>query len=217
MSLPELEWQWVYSRLAWGAVFASLVLRTWPGSAARPPRAAWVAAGAVVAAMLLPHAASPAYWLGLMFQYPSVMLVACLIVPLLAGDSLPLSAPIPGPRLALMLALGGAWLYADASGWLNTGLYAQGFDRRWAPAAALLIGAGAVWAVRGATTRASGLVVLACVGVFCLTRLPTGNLFDALLDPLMWCWALVASVTAALRRVRRARQAPRPAPPTPAA
>lgn len=199
MNLPDLEWQWLYSRLAWGMVVAALLVRAWPGSARRLPRAALLAAGLAVASMWLPHTASPAYWLGLMFQYPSVMLVAWLVVPLASRHSFPRGAPIPEARFALVLALGGAWLYADSSGWLNASLYSQGFDHRWAPAAVLLAGAWAVWAVRSAATRASGLVVLACVMVFSLTRLPSGNAYDAFLDPFMWVWAVGVTLVAAVR------------------
>ena len=209
MNLPDLDWQWLYSRFAWGIVLAALLLRAGARWAAPAPGATAIAAVVAFAAMWLPGAASAAYWLGLMFQYPSVMLVACL----LAGCSRRLSAtqaagqhmPL-NPRFALVLALGGAWLYADSSGWLNMGLYAQGFDPRWAPVAALFAGAWAVWALRSATLRGTGLAVLACVVVFCLTRLPSGNLFDALLDPWLWCWSVCATLHAAWRRLR-------PAPP----
>jgi hypothetical protein len=225
MILPDLDWQWLYSRFAWGIVLAALLLRAGARWASPTPGATAIAAGIAFAAMWLPGAASAAYWLGLMFQYPSVMLVACLVLPLaLPGPNrraaAQLSAATPPPsddraqargphmpmnsRFALVLALGGAWLYADSCGWLNTGLYALGFDPRWGPAAALFAGAWAVWALRSVALRGTGLVVLACVVVFCLTRLPSGNLFDAFLDPWLWCWSVCATLLAAWRRLRRA-------------
>ena len=225
MNLPDLDWQWLYSRFAWGIVLAALLLRAGARWAAPATGATAIAAGVALAAMWLPGAASAAYWLGLMFQYPSVMLVACLVLPLALPGPNRRAAALPGtatpppgsdraqaqrphlpmnPRFALVLALGGAWLYADSFGWLNTGLYAQGFDPRWAPAAALLAGAWAVWALRSVATRGTGLVVLACVVVFCLTRLPSGNLFDAFLDPWLWCWSVWIALLAAWRRLRRA-------------
>jgi len=255
MNLPDLDWQWLYSRFAWGIVLAALLLRAGARWAAPAPGATAIAAVVALAAMWLPGAASAAYWLGLMFQYPSVMLVACLVLPLalpgpnrhaatllsavtppLGGDhaqrgmdemarphllqsaprlltnvvrraqgmSMAASPHLPmNPRFALVLALGGAWLYADSCGWLNTGLYALGFDPRWAPAAALFAGAWALWTLRSVTMRGTGLVVLACVVVFCLTRLPSGNLFDAFLDPWLWCWSVCATLLAAWRRLRR--------------
>jgi hypothetical protein len=233
MNLPDLDWQWLYSRFAWGIVLAALLLRAGARWAAPAPGATAIAAVIAFAAMWLPGAASAAYWLGLMFQYPSVMLVVCLLLPLLLPDPDRRAAtPLPGsepaqpdstvtgkphlpessarpqspmnPRLALVLALGGAWLYADSFGWLSTGLYGLGFDPRWAPAAALLAGAWAVWALRSVTLRATGLVVLACVVVFCLARLPSGNLFDAFVDPWLWAWSVCATVRASWRRLRSA-------------
>jgi hypothetical protein len=57
--------------------------------------------------------------------------------------------------------------------------------------------------------------------LFSLARLPTGNLWDALLDPLLWLWAMASAGAGALRALRRmgARRSlevlapvPRPAP-----
>lgn len=54
--------------------------------------------------------------------------------------------------------------------------------------------------------RAQAGAALAAVLLFSLARLPTGNLWDALLDPLLWGWALATLGAAALRmRARRAR------------
>jgi hypothetical protein len=58
-----------------------------------------------------------------------------------------------------------------------------------------------------------GTALLAAVLLFSLLRLPTGNLWDALLDPLLWAWAL-GSVVVAVRRYyysRSARAAAAPA------
>lgn len=207
MNLPDLDWQWVYARVGWGVVLAALLLRFWPRVGS--PRTGLALVALAFVAMALPHAASPAYWLGLMFQYPSPMLLGwCGLVLAAAWPTLRLAAS-PRPRfapvlapLALPLAAGGLLLYADSSGWLNLGLYGLGFDPLWGPLTALLAGAWAAWMLRRESLRSAALLVLWCVMVFCLTRLPSGNLFDAFLDP--WVWAASVSITlgAVLRRSR---------------
>jgi hypothetical protein len=203
-NLPDLAWQWAYARLGWGIVCAALVLWLWPRAAgvapaattdtaagarveaAPTPRAAGVIAALAALAMWLPHAASPAYWLGLVFQHPSAMLVAWCALALLARCTRLRTGPPLGPTPALVFAVGGLLLYADSSGWLALGLYLRGSDPLWAPLAALLAGAWAAWAVRKEATRYTALMLLAATTVFCVTRLPSGNVFDGFLDPLFW-------------------------------
>lgn len=197
-SLPDLAWQWAYARLGWGIVSAALVLRLWPHpagvrvavraefAAGPTPRAASVFAVLAALAMWLPHGASPAYWLGLVFQQPSLMLVALCALALLARCTRLRTAPPPGQGSALVVAASGLLLYADSSGWLSVGLYFHGADPFWAPLAALLAGAWAVWAVRFEATRRAALATLVASTAFCLSRLPSGNVFDTFLDPLLW-------------------------------
>lgn len=236
-NLPDLAWQWAYARLGWGIVSAALVLRLWPrpagvtgvtagamaevtagaraavraGFAAGPtPRAASILAVLAALAMWLPRGGSPAYWLGLVFQQPSPVLVALCALALLARCTRLCAAPPPGPGSALVLAAGGLLLYADSSGWLSLGLYLRGADPLWAPLAALLAGAWAVWAVRRVATRSAALMLLAATAVFCLTRLPSGNVFDAFLDPLLWLVCVGIALKCGVQRWRGAVHA-RPA------
>lgn len=190
MSLPDLAWQIAYGRLAWGVVMAAMLVALWP-AARRLPRPAF---GAVLAAiallMALPGAASPAYWLGLAFQYPSGMLLGLCLLGLharwqgtAAGDLMPVS-------VAAAIAIVGGALYLDAIGWLSQGYYYAGFGPVGAPAVALAGIAGcALVLLRGRGGR-QHLVVLGALLLFTLLRLPTGNLWDAVLDPLLWAWAL---------------------------
>ncbi len=228
-NLPDLAWQWVYARLGWGIVCAALLLRLWPraaevtvatsagvkqgvcaGITAAPlPRAAAVSAALAAFAMWLPHAASPVFWLGLVFQQPSPMLVAFCALALLARWTRLRIGPPPGAGSALVLAAVGLLLYADSSGWLSLGLYLRGSDPLWAPLAALLAGAWAVWAVRAEATRRAALMTLAATAVFCLTRLPSGNVFDAFLDPLLWLMSVGVALKAGVQR-RRGALAERP-------
>lgn len=221
-NLPDLAWQWVYARLGWGIVSAALLLRLWPRpaevkvaasagvnlgvwariTAAPIPRAAAVSAALAALVMWLPHAASPAFWLGLVFQQPSPMLVALCALALLARCTRLRIGPPPGAGSALVLAAGGLLLYADSSGWLSLGLYLCGSDPLWAPLAALLAGSCAVWAVRAEATRRAALMTLAATAVFCLTRLPSGNVFDAYLDPLLWSLCVGVGLKAGWRRWR---------------
>lgn len=92
MSLPELEWQFVYARLAWAAVLAGLIASLLPS--------AWRRSGAAMGALLvamtawaaLPGELSVAYWLVLAFQWPSALLAGLCVLRLIAP------------------AAGGAWL-----------------------------------------------------------------------------------------------------------
>ena len=209
MSLPDLALQIVYGRLAWALVAAALLLAVLPAVA---QRTRMMIVAAIVALMLLPGAASPAYWLTLALQYPSGLLTGCAIVSLQArwqGRRPRYTLPA---ALALGLAAIGLVMYLDTFGVLALGLYYGGFNPVAAPllACAAAIGfAVNVW--RGHAAGPSAAMLIAVLQ-FSLLRLPTGNLWDALLDPLLWSWALGSSIVAA-RRVLAARTAhPRPAP-----
>jgi len=197
MSLPDLAWQAVHARLAWGVVAVALLL-SWPLLRERRTRLA--VAIVVMAAMWLPGPASPAWWLGLAFQQPSgllAMLCAASAMRRLGGRA---DAPVLPVPLALGLALGGLVLYADAVGALSLGLYAWGFDPVQAPVAGLVLSVLALAAaVMGRAPWAAWAVLLALT-LHAVARLPTGNLFDALLDPLLWLWAAWRSVAALRRR-----------------
>ena len=51
--------------------------------------------------------------------------------------------------------------------------------------------------------RGSAASLLGAFALFSLLRLPSGNLWDAVIDPLLWAWAVVALLVAALRRTGR--------------
>jgi hypothetical protein len=223
VTLPDLALQSIYARLAWGVVLAAMLVAAstrWSSRRGALSRTALLMLGGLaLAVMWLPGPASPAFWLGLVFSYPSVMLIACCAVniglfwgrsgmpPNASGDSAPASVAAPGPALnatlAATLAIGGSVLYADSAGWLALQIYARGFETPFAPATALVIGAVAVGALRSQVLRPTGTVLLVCVMAFTLARLPSGNLFDALLDPMMWCWAVGVSLRALRVRLHR--------------
>jgi hypothetical protein len=141
----------------------------------------------------IPGTWGPVYWLGLAFQTPSVLAV------LWAGQHLysrwPIAAwtlkarqsPRSGVNMAFTL-LGvvlGWLLLLDTLALVPMQLYAWGFSP-WSAGAALLFGL-LPWIFQGMSglRSAGGLIVLAVV-VFTLLRLPTGNVWDALLDPWLW-------------------------------
>ncbi|MCC2957438.1 hypothetical protein LK542_17615 [Massilia sp. IC2-477] len=197
MALPELGLQFVYARLAWGLVLAALVAGAWPAAWRMPPRAlAGIVAGSLLL-MALPGAASPAWHLGLAFQYPSALLAALCVARLHARWRGERPGTMP-TQLAAALALGGALLYLDAFGLLSRGFYYAGFGPGAALCAVLLAGACA-WSVLKGRARRTSCAVLGALLLFSLLRLPSGNLADALLDPLLWAWALVSLGAAALR------------------
>lgn len=192
MNLPELSWQIAYGRISWAIVLAALVIGLWPRSRAFPRT--WLAGllAGMAALMCLPGPASPAYWLGLAAQWPSGLLTGLCLAKLLTAwqGSSRQRMMTPGP--AFLVALAGIAVYLDAVGLLSVGFYYWGFSALAAPMVALLLAlAATVAAVRGSLPMHALALVMAMT-LFAVLRLPTGNLWDALLDPLLWTWALVA-------------------------
>lgn len=200
MTLPDLAWQIAYGRLAWTLVVSALLLALWP-RARHTPRAALVGVtGGVGLLMVLPGEASPAWWLGLAFQYPSALLAGlCALCLSERWQGRAPGAFMPAP-LAAAIALAGTALYLDAIGVLAQGYYYAGFGPLAAPALACIGIAGCVLAILRQPGRRHHLALLAALLLFSLLRLPTGNLWDAVLDPLLWVWALASLVRRALRR-----------------
>ena len=199
MTLPDLAWQIAYGRLAWTLVLAALLLALWP-QAWRSPRAAVVIAlGGIGLLMALPGEASPAWWLGLALQYPSGLLVGLCVLCLAARWQGRAPGAFLPPSLAVVVALGGTALYLDAIGWLAQGFYYAGFGPVAAPALVLTGMAGcALVAVRGRGGW-HHLALLGALLLFSLLRLPSGNLWDAVLDPLLWAWALASLARRGIR------------------
>jgi hypothetical protein len=172
---------------------------------------------------IVPGPVSPAYWLGLAFDVPSLaaMLLAGWGLRRLLFDadtravstSLHYAAVEPGVTAAQLWQLWalvalGYLLMLDTFAVLPFQIYAWGFSPL------LLLGLLALsllpWLLGGhALVRRVAPVWLAPVALllFAATRLPTGNLWDALLDPWLWLilqWLLVRG----LYRRFRARTSP---------
>ncbi|WBS03889.1 hypothetical protein OU994_06260 [Pseudoduganella sp. SL102] len=220
MTLPDLALQIVYGHVAWALVLVALLTACVPQVARRHWRA--VAAGLVVLSAL-PGTWSPAWWLTLAFQYPSGLLVGLSLVALerrRQGSAPRMVLPL---AMALPLALGGAALYLDTFGVLALGLYHGGFGAVGAPLLGIAAIAACAFAIWRGHALQPALALLAGLLLYALLRLPTGNLWDALLDPLLWMWALGSAVAAGVRQAAGARvpavqpalpplQPPQPAP-----
>ena len=181
-------------------------------------------AGSAMVWTALPGAVSPAYWLGLAFQTPSLM-SAVICLGWLLGGAVPLdpssnSGParlrangnegigavfeIPGTALKILSLIGvvlGWVLLLDTLALLPVSIYAWGFNS--AAVAAVAVCAALLWVALGSVGSALPLLVLT---LFVLSRLPTGNLWDALLDPWLWLALQVGWFTRVARCLMGARR-----------
>lgn len=199
-SLPALPLMQLWLRLGWALVLAALVVSLFAGVLARRrlalrPVRARVGAMLVLLVCQLPNEWSPAFWLGLAFQAPSLGAgaVASLV---LARYGVLGTGWVAGAQATLRQcaswALGGVllgWiLLLDSFAVWPVYVYPSGFGLGvWVATLALVTvrwaWQGTPWHKQGAT-----LVAVAVWGLFTVTRLPSGNVWDALLDP--WLFLL---------------------------
>ena len=146
------------------------------------PRAKWIAVG-IAAWAFAPGPWSPTYWLGLAFQLPSLMTVglcAMVLVSHRQGITRRSFAPATSTLQWLGILLG--WLLLlDTFVILPFSLYRWGYSP--AILAVFSVMAAGLWVWGKASGCALGLIVLA---LFVITRLPSGNVFDAVVDPWLW-------------------------------
>ena len=122
-------------------------------------------------------------------------------------------APVMPLHLAVPLAAAGCWLYLDCTGWIARGLYANGFGPVGAPLAGLLVAGLTTLGIATGRCRTHAVALLAAVTLFSVFRLPSGNLWDALLDPFVFLWAvavLARRIPVPRLRLRSRRVAPVP-------
>lgn len=189
--------------MQWGLQASWSVVLAWLGAvlAARWTRARAVPLGvavALAASAWLPGQASTSYWLGLAFQAPSISAILLCVLLLRAQWLDPADAPpavvadavaarvTPDTALAALGVVLGWVLLLDTFALLPVPLYAWGFSPS-AAVVAVLLGL-APWLLVGHGRR-SGLGTGVCavaVLLFVLLRLPSGNLWDAVLDPWLW-------------------------------
>ena len=188
--LPELSGQGLARQGLWAAVLGGGVgwlARGW----SRRLRLALLVT--VLVWVALPGAASVSYWLGLAFKAPSLssgLLGLFWLVKALRPsppDATELAGPAPwATALGWLAVLLGWLLLLDLLALLPVALYGWGFGTPALAAVCLLLLAG--WLRWGAQPAAWPWLALAAVVLllFVLTRWPSGNLWDALLDPLLW-------------------------------
>lgn len=149
--------------------------------------------------------ASPGHWLGLAFQSPSLvsmLLLALAYGRMLFGESVsqPVRTPLKTPVVVLGVVMGSLLLLDLLAVWPGS-LYAWGFG----PAALVL-----ALAVSLLPAVASGFsvsryrpevwVAPTALLLFAATRLPTGNVWDALMDPWLWLFSVALLARAVFRR-----------------
>ena len=186
--LPTLMAQQVWLHGAWALVLAwavATLLRLWTAR----PWPAWGAAVAVAVWTCIPGVYAPGYWLGLAFQAPSLTTAGLCTAALLRmadrpGQRASYKDDGAGPLVAMGIVAG--WLLLLDTFALLPGvqLYAWGFGPA-APAVLLLV-AVLPWVISGRRGLV-GLVAVAGLAAFMVLHLPSGNAWDALMDP--WLWA----------------------------
>ncbi|MFZ4478365.1 MAG: hypothetical protein ACOYNZ_00580 [Rhodoferax sp.] len=197
--LPRPGAFWLSMHLGWAVVLGSGTLLI----GARLAPAFRLSLGLLVMLWSLwPGPASPAHWLGLAFQSPSLMTVVLCLVWVLQGarrqrrteglTDFGSGAPAILPLLGIAL---GWLLLLDTMALLPFTIYPSGFGGG-AVAVALAV-AALLWLVLGSGASVLPLAVLA---LFVLSRLPTGNVWDALLDPWLWLVLQIGWLVSAVRR-----------------
>ncbi|UGQ48755.1 hypothetical protein [Massilia endophytica] len=211
MTLPDLVLQTAYGRLAWAVVMAAVILGWLPPALQRSWRAAAGLLCGLALLVLLPGQLSPAFWLAMAFHWPSGLLLGCCVLRLWQRLRPDRGLQAMPREFAAAVAGFGLVLYVDAMGLTSLGLYYWGFAPRGAPMMALAAAMLCGFAVMRGIMRPQAAAVLAALLLFSALRLPSGNLWDALLDPLLWGWAVVSLGVQAWRR-RAQRPAPATAP-----
>jgi hypothetical protein len=175
----------------------------------------------IILLCLLPSDWSPSWWLGLAFQTPSLTLQGLCGLYLYQQLFLQADAEVPLPDsstptarttwpLGLLLAvIVAGWIFAlDTFAFFDISLYAIGFTP-YAVLAALffacllqLISARSGHAQPTRHYRQLAAIVLIATIVHLLLRLPTGNMWDALLDPWLWLMAHGLAIYLVLKKIQ---------------
>ena len=181
--------------MGWAVVLGAACF--WAG-ARFSPLYRWSLSLMVVLWALVPGSASPTFWLGLAFQAPSLMTVLLCLLWVYSkvgrrSESVfsDLGVLALDQKIALFLGVALGWvLLIDTLALWPVSVYAWGFSAAALGGVAIVI--VVVWAFaaghkpRAARSRVSSVVILGVLALFVLTRWPSGNLWDALLDPWLW-------------------------------
>lgn len=154
------------------------------------PRGKWIALAVALWAVVA-GSWSPTYWLGLAFQLPSLMTVSLCALVLASYWRPGLRHPFgqATPTAQWLGILFGWLLLLDTFLVLPFSLYRWGYSP--VMLALLAMVAATLWAWTRARSAALVLIVLV---LFVTTRLPSGNVFDAVIDPWLWFALQIAAV-----------------------
>lgn len=211
-ALPDLALMRIARYLSWAIVLAFLVMAL---GCRWPRRFRLGLAGLLFVWTLIPGPVSPAFWLGLAFQMPSLMSTAICgvsLVLILRTGSCRLSDPAQG-RALQWAGLGGVllgWLLLlDTFAVLPLPIYAAGFSPA-ATGVAVLV-AVLPWMVVGPRHpwRWVSYLLGSVLVLYVLLRLPTGNLWDALIDPWLWVVLQMGWLVRGIRRLNAAWRGPK--------
>ena len=188
--LPHPEVQYIATHFGWSLVLAALLLwvvQRWTRMN-RTGHAVLVALA--LGSCFLPGTLSPAYWLSLAFQAPSLctaLICATLLRAHWRSRAAPSTVPVSSLLPVLIAGVGLGWLLLlDTLALLPVQLYALGFHPL-ASGLLLLLGLLPCIVHGAAAWRDEWVRVLpAAVVLFVLSRWPSGNVWDAVLDPWLW-------------------------------
>jgi hypothetical protein len=180
--LPQAGLLPVWVKLSWALVISALVLRLTD----RFKSTVW-AAVVVAVAFLLPRLDVLSGYLALAFQTPSLVLVAWAVW--CWTDAWQQCKPVrTTPKIVAWLGVLLGWaLVLDTLNywptWFNPQLYALGFASASLWWVLTMIAAVLLFTQ---VSKRWALSAVAVVAVYVVLRLPTGNVWDALLDPFVW-------------------------------
>ena len=180
--LPQAVFLPLWVTLSWALVASTVLLRL----TYRFKPSVWPAAVLAVV-MLLPRTQVLSGYLALAFQTPSLVLVAWALW--CWADVIQLREPVattPTPVALLGVLLGWALVVDTLNYWpafFNPQLYALGFEAAGLWLVLAVMALVLLWAKVPKRWVLSAVLVLV---VYVLLRLPTGNVWDALLDPFVW-------------------------------
>ncbi|MBT0569475.1 hypothetical protein KIK84_04000 [Curvibacter sp. CHRR-16] len=215
-----LQQLWLYGGwavvLAWALSALVLVAQRLGAPRARAWQRVWGCALLAVSLAGLPGVVSPVYWWGLAFQYPSAVLVLWCAVDLLwqgvaagwgetASDDTAWQRREPTWAQYALVALAAGWgwvLALDSFALWPVAVYPWGVGP--IALAWVLVAVAALWIGMGSTR----MVLVLCLSLllYVLLRLPTGNVWDALLDPWL-CLGLHGVLVRALWRYFKRKSA----------
>lgn len=213
---PSLAVLSVGMRIGWALVLGALSVSVLHMFSITTRRAV---AFAIVVMCLIPTEWSPSWWLGLAFQTPSLVLQGLCGLYLYRHSQARLpntvsptystivSAPASWPLRLLVVAIVAGWLLAlDTFAFFDFALYSIGFTP-YAVLASLffacllqLISTRSGHSPSTQHYRDLALIVLVSTLVHLLWRLPSGNVWDALLDPWLWIMAHGLAASALIKK-----------------